>query len=186
MKNIYPPELENFEIFFVDLDGSLIAEDLSFQSFKAYLKQKPWKIFEILLQLVFYRQKAKKIMCEAVVFEKLHFTLNDELLALLEYLKGCSKKIVLATGSFHHYAEKIAAAVGVFDAVLATSMSVNFIGKNKLAGMKDFAGGKTFVYIGNSRVDLEVWAGSPAGIVVNASEYVRKQARQMTSVLMEF
>ncbi len=189
MSNNYPLTFQNsvkkFDLFFVDLDGTMIFEDLTFLSFKAYLSQKPWLFLKSLYEISVYRQRTKKILAEKIPFEELKYTLNAPAIELLKYLKAQSKTLVLATGSSDIYAQKIAQVTGLFDAVLATDLSQNLIGKNKLEKMRAFACERPFVYIGNSQVDLEVWSGCDAGIVVNANTSVKTKAKQATTVLLE-
>ena len=107
---------------------------------------------------------------------------NTSLLKYLTHQKLHNRHLVLVTAANKKIAEAIASHLNIFDEILASDENHNLSGKNKANMLVDKFGEKGFVYAGNAKVDLKVWQHAAAAIVVNASESLVNQAKQITTV----
>jgi 4-hydroxybenzoate polyprenyltransferase len=147
----------------VDLDGTLVATDTLLESALSLIRQSPWSILLFLVWLsrgkaVLKAEIAKRIAPHA---ESLPYRRD-----LVEYLQGERNKgraIVLATAAHRTIAESVAAWLGIFDVVLASTDAVNLKGTLKRDALTGLYGSRGFDYIGDSKSDKPVWAACRIG-----------------------
>jgi hypothetical protein len=168
----------------VDLDGTLIADDMFYKSFFAALSCNPF----IVLPCIgwFWRGRAVlkrelALRCR-IDFDRLK--LHQDMLALLLREKAAGRSVVLATAADALLAEPIAARLRVFDRVIASDGSLNLKGPAKAQALTQlFPGG--FIYAGDSNDDLPVWQRARAIVVVNARKSVAAAARALGPFTLE-
>ena len=168
----------------VDLDGTLIAGDMFYNSVFAALARNPF----IVLPCIgwFWRGRAVlkrelALRCR-IDFDRLK--LHQDVLALLLREKAAGRSVVLATAADALLAEQIAARLRVFDRVIASDGSRNLKGPAKAQALTQlFPGG--FIYAGDSKDDLPVWQRARAIVVVNARKSVAAAARSLGPSTLE-
>jgi 4-hydroxybenzoate polyprenyltransferase len=149
----------------VDLDGTLVATDTLFESALALIRQKPWSILLFIVWLsrgkaVLKAEIAKRVTPHA---ESLPYRRD-----LVEYLQGERNKgrtLVLASAAHRTIAESVAARLGIFDVVLASTDAVNLKGTLKRDALVRLYGSRGFDYIGDSKSDKPVWGACRVGHV---------------------
>ncbi|MBL0941539.1 MAG: hypothetical protein IBJ00_02250 [Alphaproteobacteria bacterium] len=161
----------------VDLDGTLIKTDVFYETFILFLKQHPFKIIAMLIWWLKARAYLKKRLAESVNLDPALLPYHKTFLNFLkqEHLKG--RKIILATAADQKIALAISNYLGIFDCVLASDGTVNlksYVKARKLVGLY---GEEGFVYAGNARADLPVWAVAKEAIIVNAPRWVIDKQR---------
>ena len=139
----------------VDLDGTLIEEDIGRVSLKKYLAGNLLRIFRIISWSCKGRAYCKAKLARRVDIPVESLTYNRRLLDFLVKQRELGRKIYLATGANELYARKIADYLG-FDGVLASNSEVNLIEENKANTLR-LVFGNEFTYIGNSNQDVPVW-----------------------------
>lgn len=172
------------EIICVDLDGTLIRTDLSWNSAEKFVK----KCFLNIFKLIFWYFKGipylKYRVAKEVEIDPSALPYNSKFLSYLIQKKSEGSKIYLATGSTEKYAKRIADYLQIFDGVFASDLKTNLIGKNKAQRLAElFPNG--FTYAGNSTDDLHVWEKSSKKILVNPSEKARKAMHSVEHTLYE-
>jgi phosphoserine phosphatase len=160
----------------VDLDGTLIKTDLLWESLVQYLRRNPPGIFPVLFWWSRGRAFLKRQLADRVRVDPATLPFNEKFLAWLREQKASGRKIVLATASDFQVAKPVSDHFEIFDEVLASDGRTNLRGANKLKALVEKFGERGFDYAGNSSVDLAVWRGAHAAIVVNASRSVEKRA----------
>ena len=100
----------------VDLDGTLIFEDVSIWSVKNYISKNPFNFFKAIFWLMsgkpnLKRQVALRIESE---FDASEFTYNKKLLTFIAEKKTEGHKIFLATASDEILANKVADFLDTF------------------------------------------------------------------------
>ncbi|HJW03519.1 MAG TPA: UbiA family prenyltransferase [Azospira sp.] len=170
----------------VDLDGSLIATDLLHESVFGLLKTRPWLVFCLPLWLLGGKAQLKTRLAALVEPAVETLPYQPELLAMLDAERRAGRAIILATASAQRHAEAVAAHLGLFDRVLATSATTNLSAANKARVLCDIFGERGFDYVGNSGDDLAVWAHSRGGYLVGCSPAMIERARGQTEVLGVF
>lgn len=105
---------------------------------------------------------------------------NTALLDLLQDQKD--RDIFLCTASDSVIAEKIAAHLGIFSAIMASDGVVNLSNQAKADALSARFGKGGFDYVGNSADDLPVWAAADKAWVVNASQRTLAAAQASSTV----
>jgi phosphoserine phosphatase len=166
----------------VDLDGTLIKTDLLWESLVQYLRRNPFRIFPVLFWWTRGRAFLKQRLADRVKLDPAKLPVNEKFLVWLREQKMSGRKIVLATASDLQAAKPVADHFGIFDEVLASDGRTNLRGANKLKALTGKFGERGFDYAGNSSVDLAVWRGAHAAIVVNARRSVERRAAHCATV----
>ncbi len=163
----------------VDLDGSLIKNDLLVDSALFFIFQNPLNIFRILLYLLKGKANLKHQLAQKVDIDADYLPYNQEVLKIIEEKKASGAKIILATASNIKYAQKINEFLGLFDDILASSELVNLKSKNKADKLVEKFGEGNFDYIGNSKDDLAVWSKSDCSYIVSKSSRLISKVKKI-------
>lgn len=159
----------------VDLDGTLIKEDVTWKSVFLLIKKHPWKIGLLPLWLLRGRAYLKSCLGHRVTFDPQLLTYNDALLTLINTEKRQGRFVVLATAADATIAKTVADYLGCFDEVLATDIHTNLRATKKAQALCERFGEEQFIYVGNSKDDLKVAERAAAFILI--SESCRLKAR---------
>ncbi|MCR4623748.1 MAG: 4-hydroxybenzoate polyprenyltransferase [Alphaproteobacteria bacterium] len=163
----------NDEIICVDLDGTLIRSDLSWNSAEKFVKKDFFNIFKLIFWYFKGVPYLKYRVAKEVEVDPSALPYNSDFLSYLIQKKAEGSKIYLATGSTEKYAKQVANYLRIFDGVFASDLKTNLVGKNKAQKLANlFTNG--FTYAGNSVDDLHVWKKSSKKILVNPSEKTQK------------
>jgi 4-hydroxybenzoate polyprenyltransferase len=125
--------------------------------------------------------KAKVAARTAMAPELLPF--NASLLAYLRAEKAAGRRIFLATGAHESIAQHVYEHLDLFDDFLASDGKRNLRGQVKLAAIQDRVG-ETFLYAGDSRTDIPIWAAAKQAILVNVSPTVASAVRKRKLVIV--
>lgn len=159
------------KVIVVDLDGTLIESDVTWESVLDALIHHPLQTLWILVTTLGNLKALKEALVtrfgDALAPEFLPYNLG--VLDALRVLKRKGHHLVLATASHKVPANKIAAHVGLFDHVLASDSSVNLKAESKAKALVKAFGRHQFTYWGNSRDDLPVWKVAEKAVCVNCS-----------------
>jgi hypothetical protein len=112
--------------------------------------------------------------------------LRADLIAFLRQEKAGGRRIELVSAADSAEAERVAARVGLFDSVHATSGALNLKGARKAAFLaaRHPAG---FVYAGDSPADVAVWRAARAIILAGAEPATARAARALNKpIVAEF
>jgi len=173
------------KILFVDLDGTLIKEDLSNLAFINFLKKKPLKlIFYIGMFLLkgkpYLKEKISKNFL--VPFDKLTF--NKSALEYVREVKNRHRVVYLISGSHQILVDQVDKYFKIFFESFGTRNNLNMVGDNKIEFIKQELKIQDFDYIGNSKKDLPIWFYSKKIIYTNASKSLREiiESSQLTKI----
>ncbi len=170
----------------VDLDGTLIATDLLWVSLCQVLRRAPWLILKMPFWWRRGRGYLKAELARRARLDYARLPYRGEVLAFLRAERARGRRLALVTGSHESYARELAATLGLFEDVLATTAELNVTGRRKAALLVARYGPRGFDYIGNSRVDLPVWAAARRALVAHAPAWVRARARAQGNVEREW
>lgn len=163
----------------VDLDGTLIRTDLTFESLLGALKRQPWLIFSVLLWWMKGRSHLKSRLVEASRVDVTVLPYSPAVVELIGQARAAGRHVALVTGSHESLARQVAEHLPLFDTVLATSEARNLIGKEKATLLEHLYGRGQFEYVANGRVDVAVWEKSAAAVTVHAPRSVVRQVAAM-------
>ena len=167
--------MDDNKILFVDLDGTLIKEDLSNLAFIDFFKKHPFKTFFHSLMFLF---KGKPYLKEKisskfkVPFEKLTF--NESALDYVRDVKNRHRVVYLISGSHQILVNQIDKHLKIFFESFGTQDNFNMVGLNKVKFIQEKLNIQDFDYFGNSEKDLPIWKVSKKIIYTNVSNNLRK------------
>jgi phosphoserine phosphatase len=159
----------------LDLDGTLIAGDLLYKSFFSILRRNPLIAFSCAAWLLKGRAALKRQLAlrNRIDWERLE--LHQDVLALARNEKAAGRVVVLATAADAVLAGQLASRLGFIDQLYASDGERNLKGTTKAETLRRLFP-KGFIYAGDSKADLAVWAHAAGIILVNPRKSVRDAA----------
>ncbi len=169
----------------VDLDGTLIHNEISVESALNFIKNNWLRVFKLLYWLCYGRAYTKyQVGCyQKIQPEKLNY--NDKFLSFLKEKNREGYLLFLATGATICYAEQIANYLGIFSGVFASNENQNLTGINKARKLEETFGSKGFIYAGNSMDDIYIWDKAAECIVVCPDKNVLRTLQKTEYKLFE-
>lgn len=167
--------MDDNKILFVDLDGTLIKEDLSILAFINFSKKKPLKILYHLIIFLFKGKpylKAKISKDFRVPVETLTF--NKSALGFVRDIKNRHRVVYLISGSHQLLVDQIDKHLKIFFESFGTQNNFNMVGNNKIKFINEKLNIQDFDYFGNSKKDLPIWNHCKKIIYTNVSVSLRK------------
>ncbi|MGU7785229.1 UbiA family prenyltransferase [Burkholderia sp. PU8-34] len=169
----------------VDLDGTLTTSDTLMESVIRVVRRKPANLLRLPFWLACGRAAFKAKIAEHADFRAELLPYRDPLVDYLGDERKSGRKIVLATAAHRSIAERVDAYLGLFDLVIATSGGTNVKSDAKLAAIRQQVG-DDFVYAGDSKADLPIWAGAKGAVLAGVTPAVAANVRSNTPVEREF
>ena len=167
----------------VDLDGTLIFTDVTWETLSKFVMQYPWKVFHLIGWLTLGRACLKHNLAEHIQIDVKRLRYNK---ALIEYLKNLPHdEVYLVTAADQKMGKAVADHLGIFKDVIGSDGETNLRAQAKADHLVERFGEKNFIYAGNSHDDLYVWKHAAAAIPVNTSEETRKLLGHMTVEVIE-
>ena len=157
----------------VDLDGTLIATDILYESALLLIKKNFLFIFLLPIWLMKGRLHLKHKLFEYVCPNPEFLPYRQEVIKYIEEEKFKGRKIILVTATLQQIAEKIAEYMFIFDDIIGSDNEVNLVGKAKKERLISIYGEGNFDYIGDSSKDIYIWQSSRNAIVVNPSKEIK-------------
>ena len=167
--------MDDNKILFVDLDGTLIQEDLSDLAFSHSLKNFPFKTLLYLLVFLFKGKPYLKYKISKgfkIPFENLTF--NKAAFDFIREVKNRHRTIYLISGSHQELVDQIAKYLNIFFESFGTRDNFNMVGSNKVKFIKENLKIHDFDYFGNSHKDLPIWKYTKKTIHTNATQNLIK------------
>ena len=163
--------MDDNKILFVDLDGTLIKEDLSNLAFSHSLKNYPFKTFFYLLVSLFRGKTYLKHEISKnfeIPFENLSF--NKAAFDFIREVKNRHRVVYLISGSHQILVDQMGKYLNIFFESFGTRDNFNMVGSNKVQFIKENLKIHDFDYLGNSHKDLPIWKYTKRAIYTNASK----------------
>jgi len=167
------------EPIYVDLDGTLIATDMLWESICLLLRKRPVDALQLPLWLLAGKAGFKQRLATRVASDPTTLPYRREVIEYLEREQQRGREIVLATATHRQVADGIAAHLGFFCDVLATDEGTNLSGDTKLEQIQMHAESRPFEYLGNSSADLPVWERAHRVVLVSPSRAAARGAEQL-------
>lgn len=164
---------------YVDLDGTLIATDLLWESLCRLAQREPAALLRVPFWLARGRAALKREIALRVQPDAAALPYRAEVIAYVSAARAQGRRTVLATASDERLARAVADHTKLFDEVLASDGAANNKAAAKLAAIRAREGDAAFEYAGDARADLDVWRGAVAATVVAASPATERAARAL-------
>lgn len=170
---------------FVDLDGTLIKSDLSFESLIMLLRRNLLYLLLLPFWLLQGRASFKSRIAQRVDLDTSHQAFNQEFLEFLNAEKRQGRSLILISASSQKYVDDIAKQSGLFDRSIGSSDSYNMKGRSKLQHIRELIGDQSFAYAGNSSADVPLWEAASEVIKVNCPDDIY-HANSESQTTLEF
>lgn len=156
----------------IDLDGTLVKLDTLHQALFLLLRRNPTALLSLPHWIRQGRAFTKNKVAQRIALHAEHLPYNHGLLEYLHNEKKKGRKIILVTAANYRTAEAVAAHIGLFDEVFASTPQHNLFGTAKRDAL--MARFPHFDYAGDSISDLPVWQAARKKILVNPTPQARK------------
>ena len=153
----------------VDLDATLVKSDMLMESLVAALKRAPWLVVAIPFWLARGRARLKSELAQRADIDVAVLPYDEGVLAELRHARTAGRTLVLATAADESIARRIAAHLGLFDAVMASDGATNLKREAKARALVERYGEAGFDYVGGDRHDVPVWQHARAAYVVGSN-----------------
>ncbi len=167
--------MDDNKILFVDLDGTLIKEDLSSLAFIDCLKKYPFKLIFYLFNTIF---KGKPYLKEKISKNFIvpidRLTFNKSALEYIRDVKNRHRVVYLISGSHQILVDQIDKNLKLFFESFGTKSNFNMVGKNKVKFINENLKINSFDYFGNSKKDLPIWRHCKKIIYTNESASLKR------------
>lgn len=168
---------------FVDLDGTLVATDVSWETILAAIRARPLNVVRVLFWSLRGKPYLKDRLIPWSAIDPTILPYNEEVVQYLVDEHAGGRKIILASASHVVPVRRVAEHVGLFAHVMATEGPPNLKGQAKLDAIRDYLGSQTaFDYAGDSPADLAVWKPARKALLVQPSARVRRSAERIGNV----
>ncbi|MFM8439094.1 MAG: UbiA family prenyltransferase [Candidatus Kapaibacterium sp.] len=159
----------------VDLDFTVLATDITYESIILALKSDPLIAF----RMPFWYAEGKvafknNLVRLGAIPEATNLPLNASVMEFILTQKQGGRRVILATASHETPARAVALHLGVFDDVIATSDGPNVGGDNKVTAIRALIGEEEFDYIGDRNADIPIWNASHEALAVNPTASLEK------------
>lgn len=159
----------------LDLDGTLIRTDVLAETFIAYLRRNPLRLFQVVVWLFMGRAVLKQKLAHAAEIDVAGLPVTEDLVSFAAREAAHGRDVHLATAADMSVAESIRERFPFIARVFASNGETNLKSREKARVLTEaFPGG--FAYAGNSRADLAVWQAAGETIIVNPAPGLVKAA----------
>ena len=164
------------KILFVDLDGTLIQEDLSNLAFSHSFRNFPFKtLFYLLVFLFKGKPYLKYKISKNFIIPFKNLTFNKAAFDFIREVKNRDQTVYLFSGSHQILVDQIAKYLDIFFESFGTRKNFNMVGSNKVKFIKENLKIHDFDYMGNSHKDLPIWKYTKKIIYTNVSSNLKKK-----------
>jgi 4-hydroxybenzoate polyprenyltransferase len=178
--------VETPPVLCIDLDGTLHATDILWESIVVLVKQQPLFVLLLPVWLLQGRAALKREVAQRVKLDVASLPYREDVLAFLKNEKKAGRELVMATGADAETANRVAQYLGIFSDVIASDGKQNLAGAQKREALERRFGFQGFDYVGNSRKDLSVWSASRGAILVAPSKRTLNKASGIADVRQVF
>jgi phosphoserine phosphatase len=113
------------------------------------------------------KARFKLVVANGAPFDAAALSYRQDLLAWLRSERASGRRLILATGADSKIANAVSRHLGLFEAVIASDGRINMTGERKASEIRRYLDNAPFLYAGDSRSDMKIWALSEAAIVIN-------------------
>ena len=167
-------------VLFVDLDGTLIKEDLSDLAFSHSMKNSPIKtLFYLFIFLFRGKPYLKDKISKNFTVPFKNLTLNRAAFDFIREQKNRHRVVYLISGSHQILVDQMGKYLNIFFESFGTRGNFNMVGYNKVQFIKEDLKIIDFDYFGNSHKDLPIWKYTKRAIHTNASKKLIKTIKSL-------
>lgn len=179
-------ESDRSRIVCADVDGTVLATDLLYETLIFAVKRDPTVLLFIPLWLMRGRATLKRKLAErASGLDVRLLPVNPAVVAYLESAAAAGQKVVLASASDRVLVERLASHLTFVSGVVASNGGVNCKGSTKAHLIEAAFPGAEYEYLGDSRADIAVWRRARKVVCVSrSSSFVSSVKSEFPSALV--
>lgn len=166
----------------VDLDGTLIRTDTLHESLLKLVKTHPISLlllpFWLLRGKAHFKKKVSAITTPSVAL----LPYNHDVIDWLKVQRNSNRLLLLCTAADESIGNDVARHLGIFERCVASDGNINMKGTVKHEMLKNLFPNRDFTYVGDSKVDLEVWRGAKSAVVVSNSRALKSHVSKFCEV----
>ena len=166
----------------VDLDGTLLKTDSSWEAALQILFRHPLRLLGILCGCGRGRAWMKRELAKAASLPVASLPCNADVLGLIAQAKSAGRKVLLVTASDQLMADAVAAHLKLFDEAIGSDGVTNLRGAAKAALLVKKFGRGGFDYARASAQDIPVWEAARHAYAVNPAPAAARWAARRGSV----
>src|SRR5262249_13475845 len=170
----------------VDLDNSLVATDLLWESLLAAVKRSPMVLLLVPFWLMRGRAYLKARLAERADLRADLLPYRKDVVSYLRAQKQGGRSVWLVSACDSSLAKHVASHLGIFDQVVSSDGTSNLKGRAKARVLEQKFGRGGFSYLGDSRSDVAVWEKAASALVVSGSDSLVKRAAGVTDLEKHF
>ena len=171
--------MDNNNILYVDLDGTLVKTDLLLESFFRLLAKNFLYLFLVPLWALQGKAHLKNEIARRVSLNCDLLPYNEKLISFLEEQKSRQRHLVLISASNQKLVDDVTRQSSLFSQGIGSSPTVNMKGSRKLEKILELSGDAPFDYAGNESADLKIWARARTAIVVSSGPGLAREAEKL-------
>lgn len=169
-----------------DVDGSVIATDLLFETLLFALKQDFWILFFVPFWLLRGRAYLKRQLADRA--QGLAVDLLPVNAAVVSYLRSAAEsgqRVMLTSASDVRLVEKLADQFDFVSGVIGSDGVTNRKGRAKAQAIREVVGDSSWEYIGDSEADFDVWRESSQVVcVASDAAFARRVSNRYPKVIV--
>ncbi|MCL2645698.1 MAG: UbiA family prenyltransferase [Phycisphaerales bacterium] len=162
----------------VDLDGTLIATDLLWESVLLLARKRPADLVRLPLWLMQGKARLKRELAARVRPDPTTLPYRENVLEFLRQCRQDGQSLLLATASNERLAHGVAEHLGLFDDVIASNEQANLKGHRKLEAIQSRCGEVAFDYVGDAKADLPLWRAARRAVLVHPEARLLEEAKR--------
>lgn len=175
-RTVLPPK-----IVVADVDGTILATDLLYESLLCVLKTNPWALFLLPIWLLQGRAALKAELAKRA--EGLRIDLlpvNQGVVAYLQDQASLGRTVILASASDQRLVAAVGERFNFVSYTIGSNGSNNCKGRDKVKAIQAYVGEEDWEYVGDSRADFAVWKESEcATAVVSSLSFANKITEEL-------
>lgn len=171
-----------------DVDGSIIATDLLYESLLFAIKQDMWVLFFVPFWLLRGRAHLKQQLAERSAGLSIDLLpMNASVISYLRAAAESGQRVMLASASDARLVERLADQFDFVSGVIGSNGTLNRKGSAKATAIREVLGDASWEYIGDSSADFEVWREAAQVVCVSSSPQfaARVKSRYPNAVILE-
>jgi len=154
----------------VDLDGTLLATDMLYESFWAALGRKPFACLKVVVRNLTNPARLKQDLAALAALDVALLPRRRDVVAFCDAAKNRNIPVLIASGSDQKLVAQVTDQCDFSDQYIASDGKINLTSHRKAAALTKRFDDKEFDYIGDSRADIAVWKIAKNAIVVAPSK----------------
>ena len=161
----------------VDLDRTLITGDVAMEACVTVAKGGLLALLGLLWLRLRGRAAMKTVLARRAPVDPAGLAYRPAVLAVIADARRQRRRVILASAAHARNARRVAAHLGLFDAVIASRAGRNVKGSAKLAAIRAELGDAPFDYVGDCAADRTIWQAARVAYTVDAETGCAHQER---------